>query len=87
MIFDIVEYIIMEWTMPNESRIYGICRRVLIPKTRGRVLLASLPQSSIGQKQFAGLKNSQKLNREDYGVDKYCVLEGQNALKPSILAI
>jgi hypothetical protein len=27
MIFDIVEYIIMEWTTPNESR---ICRRVLI---------------------------------------------------------
>jgi hypothetical protein len=86
-IFDIVEYIIMEWTMPNESRIYGICRRVLIPKTRRRVLLASLPQSSIGQKHIAGLKNSQKLNREDYGVHKYWVLEGQNALKPSILAI
>jgi hypothetical protein len=28
-IFDIVEYIIMEWTMPNESR---ICRRGLILK-------------------------------------------------------
>jgi hypothetical protein len=25
-IFDIVEYIIMEWTMPNESRIFRICR-------------------------------------------------------------
>ena len=32
-IFDIIEYIIMEWTMPNESRICKICRR----------------QSSIGQ--------------------------------------
>ena len=29
-IFDIVGYIIMEWTMPNESRICRICRRVLI---------------------------------------------------------
>ncbi len=28
MIFDIVEYIIMEWTMPNESQISRICRRV-----------------------------------------------------------
>jgi hypothetical protein len=52
-IFDIVEYIIMEWKMPNESR---ICRRVLILKKR-RVLLASLPQSSIGQKRIDGLKN------------------------------
>ena len=30
MIFDIVEYIMMEWTMPNESRICRIWRRVLI---------------------------------------------------------
>jgi hypothetical protein len=44
-IFDIVEYIIMEWTMPNESR---ICRSVLILNTRRKVLLVSLPQSSIG---------------------------------------
>ncbi len=34
MIFDIVEYIIMEWTMPNESRICRICRRVLISKKK-----------------------------------------------------
>ena len=54
-IFDIVEYIIMEWTMPNESRICRICRRGLIKKKR--VLLASLPQSRIGQKRIAGLKN------------------------------
>ena len=67
MIFDIVEYIIMEWTMPNESRICRICRRVLILiKKERRVLLASLLQSSIGQKRIAGLKN--------YGVDKYWVL-------------
>jgi len=34
------------------------------------VLLTSL-QSSISQKRIAGLK---KLNKEDYGVDKYWVL-------------
>jgi hypothetical protein len=53
-IFDIVGYIVMEWTMPNESRICSICRRVLTIKKR-RVLLASLPQSSIGQKRISGL--------------------------------
>ncbi len=62
MIFDIVEYIIMEWTMPNESRICRICRvffriSTAYPKQRRRMLLASLPQSSIGQKRMAGLKN------------------------------
>jgi hypothetical protein len=71
-IFDIVEYILMEWTIPNESRICRICMRVLIClsnlKERRRMLLASLPQSSIGQKRSAGIT---KLNREDYGVDKY----------------
>jgi hypothetical protein len=30
-IFDIVEYIMMEWTMPNESQ---MCRRVLILKKK-----------------------------------------------------
>jgi hypothetical protein len=44
-IFDIVEYMVMEWTMPNESQ---ICRTVFILKTRRDVLLTSL-QSSIGQ--------------------------------------
>ncbi len=68
MIFDILEYIIMEWTMPNESRICRICMRVLILKITRRVLLASLPRSSIGEKRIVRLK---KLNREDYGVDKY----------------
>ena len=34
MIFDIVEYIVMEWTMPNESRICRICSRVLIIKNK-----------------------------------------------------
>jgi len=55
-IFDIVEYIVMEWTMLNESRIWRICRRVLILKIkiRRRVLLASLPQSRIGQKRIDG---------------------------------
>ena len=56
-IFDIVEYIIMEWTLPNESRICRICRRGIILKKKRRMLLASLPQSSLGQKRIAGLKN------------------------------
>ena len=42
--------------------------RVLILKITRRVLLASLPRSSIGEKRIVRLK---KLNREDYGVDKY----------------
>jgi hypothetical protein len=67
-IFDIVVYIIMECTMPNVSRICRISRRVLILKKR-RVLLTSLPRSSIGQKHIVG---TQKLKTEDYGVDKYC---------------
>ncbi len=53
--FDIVEYIIMDWTMPNESR---ICRTVLILNKRRRDLLATL-QSSIGQKRIPGLNNKQ----------------------------
>ena len=36
-IFGIVEYIIMEWTMPNESRICRIWRRVLILKKKKSV--------------------------------------------------
>jgi hypothetical protein len=51
-IFDIVEYITMEWTMPNQSRICRLSRRILILQTRRRVLLASLSQSSIGQKRI-----------------------------------
>ena len=72
MIFDIVEYIIMEWTMPNESRICRICRRVPILKKQQTESVAG---------QFAAVKYksetycwTQKLNREDYGVDKYWVL-------------
>ncbi len=69
MIFDIVQYIIMEWTMPNESQICRICMRVLIlKKKRRRVLLASLPQVKYKSETYCW---TQKLNREDYGVDKY----------------
>eukprot|EP00001_Collodictyon_triciliatum_P036382 06562_1 len=64
-ISDIVEYIIMEWTMPNESRKCRICRRVLILKKK---------QKSVAG-QFAAVKYrsetycwTQKLNREDYGL-------------------
>jgi len=49
-IFDIVEYIIMEWTIPNKNRIY---RRVLILTKRSRVLVTSL-HSSIGQERTPG---------------------------------
>ena len=71
MIFDIVEYIIMEWTMPNISR---ICRRVC--RICRRVLILKKQKSVAGQ--FAAVKYrsekyccTQKLNREDCGVDKY----------------
>ena len=57
----------MEWTMPNESRIYRICRRAYPEENK-----KSIPG------QFAAVKYrsetycwTQKLNREDYGVDKY----------------
>jgi hypothetical protein len=56
-IFDIVENIIVEWTVPDESRKCRICRRGLILKKGRKVWLACLPQLSIGQKCIAGLKN------------------------------
>jgi hypothetical protein len=54
----------MKWTMLNESQICRICRRVLILKNGGRVLLGSLPQSSIGQKRQA-LRASEEGSSED----------------------
>jgi hypothetical protein len=67
-IFEIVEFIIIEWTIQNESRICRICRRVLILKKRRRVFAG----------QFAAVKYrsetydwTQQLNRTDYGVDMY----------------
>ncbi len=68
-IFDIVEHILMEWTMPKEAEYAGYAGGVLILKKRRRVMLASLPQSSIGQSETYCW--TQKLNREDYGVDKF----------------
>ncbi len=57
MIFGIVEYIIMEWTMRMKAKYAGLLNmQVLILKKRRRVLLVSL-QSSIGQKSIAELKN------------------------------
>ncbi len=47
MIFDIVEYFIREWTMPNEGR---MCRTYPLKKKR-RVLLASLKKK---KKSVAG---------------------------------
>ena len=62
MIFDIVEFIIMEWTMPNESRICRICRRGAYPKKKKKSVAG----------QFAAVKYrsepycwTQKVNRED----------------------
>jgi hypothetical protein len=45
----------MEWTLPNAS--VGKPNMQDIQEKKRRVLLASLPQSSIGQKRIAGLKN------------------------------
>jgi hypothetical protein len=56
-IFDIVEYYIIEGTMPNESRICKDMQEGAYPKKRRRVLLANFPQSSIRQKRIDGLKN------------------------------
>ncbi len=71
MVFDIVEYIIMEWTMPNISR---ICRRVC--RICRRVLILKKQKKSVAG-QFAAVKYrsetycwTEKLNRQDYGVDK-----------------
>ncbi len=65
MIFDIVEYIIMEWTMPNKAEYAGYAGGCLSPKK----------ESVAGQ--FAALKHksemycwTKNLNMEDYGVDK-----------------
>jgi hypothetical protein len=74
-IFDIVEYIIMEWTMPNESRICRICRSL-----PGCLSLKKKKKKSVAG-QFAAVKYrsetyrwTDKLNREDHGVDKYWVI-------------
>jgi hypothetical protein len=67
-IFVIVEYLIMEWTMPNESM--QDVQEGAYPKTK---------KSVAGQ--FAAVKYksetycwTQKVIREDYRVDKYWVL-------------
>ena len=59
---------LMEWTNPNEIR---ICRRVPILKKKKKSVAG----------QFAAVNHrsetyrwTQKLNREDYGVDTYWVL-------------
>ena len=60
----------MEWTMPNESRICRICRRVLILKRRRRALLGSLPQSSIGQKRQALRASEEGSSEGEEGPEK-----------------
>ncbi len=69
MLFDIVEYVIMEWTMPNESRICRICRRVLILKKKS--VAGQFAAVKYKSETYCCTKN---LNRDDDGVDKYWVL-------------
>ena len=72
MIFDIVEYILMEWTMPNAVSV-------------GKSNMQDMQEGAYPKKkkksvagQFAAVKYrsetycwTQKLNREDYGAHKY----------------
>ena len=71
MIFDIVEYIIIEWTMPNESRICKHMQEGAYPKTKRRLLLTSLQQFKYKSETYCWTK---KINREDYGVESTGVL-------------
>ncbi len=68
MIFDIVEYIIMEWTMPNESRICRICRRLLILKKKKMSVAGWFVAVKYRSETYCW---TPKLNIEDYGVDNY----------------
>jgi hypothetical protein len=62
-IFDIVEYIIMEWTMPNERRICRICRRGAYPTKKKK----SVAGQFVAVKYTSGTYCwTQKLNREAY---------------------
>jgi hypothetical protein len=61
-IFDIVENVIMEWTMTSDNvekpNIQDMKEGVYPEEEKKRiVLLTSLPQSSIGQKRITELKN------------------------------
>ncbi len=63
-IFDIVEYILMEWTMPNESRICTICRRMLNVKKEEECRL-SVCHSQV---QVRNVWWTQKLDRQVLGI-------------------
>ena len=67
MIFDIVEYIIMEWKMPNRNRICKICTRVLILKKKEKSVAGQFVTVKYKSETYCW---TQKLNRDDYGVDK-----------------
>jgi ribosomal protein L37E len=62
-IFDIVEYIIMEWTMPNESRICRICRRGAYPKKKKRSVAGQFAAVKYRSETYCWTK---KLDREDF---------------------
>ena len=63
-IFDIVEYMIMEWTMPNESR---VCN----PKAKKKSVADQFAAVKYRSETYGW---TQKLSREDYGVHKYFLL-------------
>ena len=67
MIFDIVEYIMMEWTMPNGSR---ICRISAYPIKNKKSVAGQFAAVKYKSEKYCWTQN---LNREasDYGVAKY----------------
>ncbi len=74
MIFDIVEYIIMEWKCrmsASESRICRICRRGPYPQEKKKSVAGQLTAVKYRSETYCW---TQKLNREGYGVDKFWVL-------------
>ena len=86
MIFDIVKNLIMEWTMPNESRICRICRGVLIQKKKNKSVAGQFAAVKYRSETYQCWTQNvsvldSKLNRKGYGVDKYCVLLGKKIIQ------
>ena len=69
MIFVIVEYIIMEWTMPNESM--QDMQEGAYPKKKEKSVAGKFAAVKYKSETYCW---TQKVNREDYRVDKYWVL-------------
>jgi hypothetical protein len=67
-IFDIVEYNIIEGTMPNESRICRIWRRGAYPKKKKKSVGGQFAAVKYTMRQDSGTYCwTKKLNREAYG--------------------